>query len=222
MEDAKLQFSADEMELVNNAQWILTKNLIIEKVKRILAEVYILQQEYTAGNTCDRADKIKNSNGKISRGENYNGLPYLILDYPRIFERENIFAIRTMFWWGHFISTTLHISGDWKLCFQEKICNGFTILQQHHFFISTNSDEWDHNLAGEAYLPLKNMNANTFKLKCEEQHFIKLGVYEPIGKLPDAKQIWMQQFTILYSILANYLNGEKVLSPGNPTTGFDL
>jgi hypothetical protein len=54
-------------------------------------------------------------NGKISRGENYQLLPYIILDYPSYFSRNNIFAVRTMFWWGNFFSITLHLSGDHKI-----------------------------------------------------------------------------------------------------------
>ncbi|NJO02163.1 MAG: hypothetical protein HC880_11165 [Bacteroidia bacterium] len=49
--------------------------------------------------------------GKISRGENYLNLPYLVLDFPRLINPENIFALRTMFWWGHEFSCTLHLQG---------------------------------------------------------------------------------------------------------------
>ena len=31
---------------------------------------------------------------KISKGENYKGLPYVMLDYPRCFGKTDIFAIR--------------------------------------------------------------------------------------------------------------------------------
>ena len=50
--------------------------------------------------------------GKISRGENYRGLPYLILDYPAYFSQKDIFAFRTMFWWGHFFQCRTTSTGD--------------------------------------------------------------------------------------------------------------
>jgi len=34
---------------------------------------------------------------KISKGENYEGLPWVILDFPRYFDKENVFAIRCFF-----------------------------------------------------------------------------------------------------------------------------
>ena len=55
---------------------------------------------------------IVQSTPKIAKGENYLQLPYVLLDYPRCFDKENIFAIRTMFWWGNFFSITLHLSGS--------------------------------------------------------------------------------------------------------------
>lgn len=49
--------------------------------------------------------------GKISRGEQYQGLPYWVLDYPRKFSKEGTFSFRTMIWWGHEASCFLHIGG---------------------------------------------------------------------------------------------------------------
>ena len=51
---------------------------------------------------------------KISKGENYRGLPYVMLDYPRLFGREEVLAIRTFFWWGHGFSVTLHLKGGYR------------------------------------------------------------------------------------------------------------
>ena len=69
--------------------------------------------------------KSLNSSPKISKGENYKGLPWLVLDYPRYFNKEDIFAIRTLFWWGNFFSITLHISGKYKMRYEKKIIDSF-------------------------------------------------------------------------------------------------
>ncbi|MEI9808974.1 MAG: hypothetical protein WDO16_14545 [Bacteroidota bacterium] len=72
---------------------------------------------------------------KISKGENYKGLPYLVLDYPRYFEKDNHFAVRSMFWWGNFFSSTLHLSGIYKKKYTSAIEASFTQLQENDFFI---------------------------------------------------------------------------------------
>lgn len=38
------------------------------------------------------------------------GQLYLILDYPGMLSTENIFAVRTLFWWGNIFSVSLHLS----------------------------------------------------------------------------------------------------------------
>src|SRR5688572_30593643 len=107
---AKIQLSTLELELVNNTEWILTKNGIIEKVKKLLHDIQMAQHEVLIAAQDQLPAEVLMPSPKISRGENYKGLPYLILDNPRFFDKQDIFAIRTMFWWGHFFSITLHVS----------------------------------------------------------------------------------------------------------------
>src|SRR5436309_811352 len=101
MKETKIQLSGPEMELMCDAGIIFTKNSVLQKVKALF---YDLQSELTACRV--ESDELRRNvfslSPKISRGENYQGLPYMVLDYPRKFTPENIFAIRTLFWWGNF------------------------------------------------------------------------------------------------------------------------
>src|SRR5215510_10733018 len=113
MDTAKIRLSPDEEALINRTDWILTKNKILEKVKHLLSELQS-SQTLTLQGISTVPHKLIESSPKISKGENYKGLPWLVLDYPRLFNKESFFAIRTLFWWGNFFSTTLHISGNYK------------------------------------------------------------------------------------------------------------
>ena len=46
MDKAKIRLSAKEAELVANADWILTKNHILQKVKSILEGLQLQQQQF--------------------------------------------------------------------------------------------------------------------------------------------------------------------------------
>ena len=92
---------------------------------------------------------------KISKGENYKGLPYLVLDYPRYFGKDDHFAIRSMFWWGNFFSITLHLSGIYKKMYENKIEASFTLLKEESFFIGISDDQWEHHFETSNYLPLE-------------------------------------------------------------------
>src|ERR1700743_3182070 len=83
---------------------------------------------------------------KISRGENYRGLPWVMLDYPRVFGREDVLAIRTMFWWGHGFSVTLHLKGKYQELFLPVIRRRQHELSAQGFYMGVGADEWRHEL----------------------------------------------------------------------------
>ena len=70
------------------------------------------------------------------------GLPYMILDHPAMFGKSDVFAIRTLFWWGNFYSITLHVSGRYKDLFEERLIKN---LLQQDLFIAGGEAEWQHH-----------------------------------------------------------------------------
>src|SRR5438874_13559943 len=109
------------------------------------------------------ANSIIQSSPKISRGEKYRGLPYVMLDYPRFFSKEDILAIRTFFWWGNFFSITLHVKGKFLAPISALIIINLKALLKKEFFISVSGDEWDHDLTGGDYRPLKTFNEQSLQ-----------------------------------------------------------
>ncbi|MFX8895293.1 hypothetical protein ABTM96_19365, partial [Acinetobacter baumannii] len=87
---------------------------------------------------------------KISRGEHYEGLPWVMIDYPRYFKKNHFFAIRTFFWWGNFFSLTLQLKGKYQLGFQG---SNFETLKAD-WFICVNEDEWQHHFRQDNYVKL--------------------------------------------------------------------
>jgi hypothetical protein len=163
--DAKLQLSAEEMRLVTDPVWILTKNSIMAKVVGLFAGLSEEWRERWGGGQLagvpgresrvpGRLSLVPRSEPKISRGENYKGLPWVMLDYPRVFGREDVFAIRTMFWWGHAFSVTLHLKGEWQRLFLPVIVARKDALAAAGFQWGVMEDEWEHGHTGENYRPL--------------------------------------------------------------------
>ena len=100
--------------------------------------------------------------GKISRGENYKGLPYLILDYPRLTSEEGLFFVRCFFWWGKYFSITLQVSGLYKEKYERLILSNPEKLSDYKMFIG--DDPWVHDLNDRAYedIHLNYENQNDF------------------------------------------------------------
>lgn len=203
MNAAKIRLSQKEMEMVINADIILTKNAIQQKINQLLVNLQAGQQQYLQSCNQKIPDQIKQSSPKISRGENYNGLPYLVLDFPRVFTPSAICAIRTMFWWGNFFSCTLHLSGEYKKANEEKILAAFEMLQQQEFYCCNNEYEWEHHFETSNYSYLAGIQKNIFEDIIRNKSFIKLANKIPLEKWDDAEKILLNCFRQLVTILAD-------------------
>lgn len=200
MEAAKIQFSTEELLLVQNSELILTKNRIIEKISQGLGSLVLQMQQEVRKRTLIY-DAFDHSGPKISRGEKYQGLPYLMLDYPRMFDKEHILAIRTFFWWGYFCSITLHVKGRYQLPVSERISNGLDRLKEKNFYISLRGDEWDHNITGRAYQPLTVASVNMEELR--KGNFIKLSSKAEIGQWDVMEKELFEYFIELLKLIEN-------------------
>ncbi len=189
------------MELVKNAAWILTKNGILQKVKRLLEDQQVIQQGFVQSLPGQLTEKITAVPPKISKGENFRGLPYLILDFPRLFEKENIFAIRTLFWWGNFFSTTLHLSGSYKKGAENSILTTYPFLKKSKFHVCVNFSEWDHHFEKDNYVPVKGLSKSEFEKLVRDKGFIKLGQKIPVGKWHDVPELLPRMYEQIISLL---------------------
>ncbi|WEK36222.1 MAG: hypothetical protein P0Y53_01810 [Candidatus Pseudobacter hemicellulosilyticus] len=111
---------------------------------------------------------------KIAKGEKYQGLPYVILDYPRVFGKTDIFAVRTLFWWGHFFSVTLHLRGQYKTQYAPVLMQRLSLLRQYDFYISVGEDEWQHDFSTENYRALTAMEDTAIERILMAGEFCKL------------------------------------------------
>jgi hypothetical protein len=155
--DANLQLSAEEMRLVTDPGIILTKNSVMSKVVAMMAA---LSAEWRAPAPAP-ADVFPGGEApaawepKISKGENYKGLPWVMLDYPRIFGKEDMLAIRTMFWWGQAFSMTLHLKGKYMRLFVPVILRRREELAAAGFRAGISEEEWDHAHTEATYRSLE-------------------------------------------------------------------
>jgi hypothetical protein len=198
----KIQLSPFEQQLVANYEWLLTKNSILEKIKESLASLQHRQQQellHTAGTL---PPEVLNSSAKISRGENYLGLPYLVLDQPRYFDKENTFAIRTMFWWGHFFSCTLQLSGKYKEHYIPRLTASFEQLQNEEFHISHNPSPWDHHFGTDNYTSLHELDIAQFTQLLQTHPFIKLAKKISLDNWDTIEETLQETFRLLIRSLS--------------------
>lgn len=186
------QLNEYEKALIHNAEVIRTKNTILKKATSIFASI---SEHYTHLLESYTASEVTRISPKISRGEKYQDLPYLVLDYPRIFSSAGIVAIRSFFWWGHYFSITLHLQGTYLQFhlprLQELVAEGF----YPDFLIQTTGDMWQHEL-GDDYHPL-----STTQLAIDDQlEFVKIAKKIPLHEWDDIEKIMLVEFEKLAQV----------------------
>ncbi len=177
----KITLSEKELSLVTNAEWILTKQVIIEKVYLLFAESIPVIAEFLLKEKALLPPEVMYSEPKIYKGENYLQLPYVMLDYPRCFNRDNIFAVRTMFWWSNFFSITLHISGKYLTTVKKKLEKNRELID-NDFYIGVNENQWEHHFEPGNFLLFQELSeAKKVKL-FDQNNFIKLALKYDLGQ----------------------------------------
>lgn len=201
MNAAKIQLSAEESTLVQNAHWLLTKNNIIDKVVMLFSQLIPPFQNALQQAKLDSS--ITAVSPKISKGEKYEGLPWVMLDYPRYFGKENTWAIRTHFWWGHFFSITLHLKGAWKQRYQSVLMENRSLLEQHQFYICVADDEWLHHFKEDNYIPLYQLDQPSIEKMLSANDFCKLSVKIPLDRWNQAHGELVQLYQVLLQALGH-------------------
>ncbi len=186
---ANVKLSLDELELVTDAQFILTKNAIIRKVYELFGD---LSAEFMEVADIALPQEVLSISPKIAKGENYRELPWVMLDYPRVFSQQNVFAIRCFFWWGNFFSITLQLQGIYKEAYEPFIKNSIT--NDWWYCINTN-DAWQHHFEETNYKQL------TGDVDFKKLPFLKLAKKIPLEKWDNAFDFYCRSFKEIASLL---------------------
>jgi hypothetical protein len=194
MNQAKLQLSADEMNLATNKDVILTKHQVVKKVCELMGALSVQMQGHLTDNNFFRAPEIISSSPKISRGEQYRQMPYVVLDYPRIFSKQHVFAIRTFFWWGHYFSSTLHLKGKYQKQYEQAISAAIGKGWLNNYLMATNGDEFSFDETQGQYEKIKDSHPASVTEKFEQQ-FVKISHSYAITEWDNLPAILFGDFT---------------------------
>ncbi len=172
----KITLSAEELQLAANTEWILTKRTVIDTAVQLFGRLAELYKVHILAQRLRLPDAVIQSSPKITRGENYQLLPYVILDYPRCFQKDQVFAIRTMFWWGKCISITLHVSGNYAGAVRRALQDEQLLQELQSYYLCVNDTEWEHHFEPDNYQQIAMLRREQVQHIAINSQFIKLAV----------------------------------------------
>ncbi len=196
MDRVKLQLSEEEKVLVSDPAVILTKNRILEKVDLLLGSLSELQVKRAKELAHRLPGAFFQQAPKISRGQQYRQMPWLMLDFPRCFESAETLAIRQFFWWGHLFSSSLLATGALK----DQVCAGAwrTIPG---IYACVHASPWEHHFEADNFRLAANLTDAEFQAICQKE-FIKLAFMLPITDWEQAPAFYSQSFSVWMQLLA--------------------
>jgi hypothetical protein len=200
MDGAKILLSAEELNLASDASVILTKNAVIDTVYQLFGQLSLQMQEDIKP-LAITLNEVLETPAKISRGENYLELPYVILDYPRYFRPHDVFAVRTMFWWGNFMSMTLHLKGNYREHYHQRIIQQHVEIGAMGFFAGIGTDEWEHHFGDDNYLAVSLIDQDEWLTLYQARDFTKLALKFPLSDFNEMTSILPEAFRKIIKVL---------------------
>jgi hypothetical protein len=187
--------TADEQSLITDRSFLLAKRTVLAKVfSELAASGQQLQTHIKSKHSL-----IYNSYGllspKVSKGENYHGLPYQVMDYPRHFDEENTFSFRVIFLWGHYLSCSLHLGRN--LVKPDTIAS---VQLMNPIFLGIASTPWEHYLTADNYKDLASADHEEIRELATKNKFIKLAERYELKDINNLSKLTIKSFDQLTSI----------------------
>jgi hypothetical protein len=190
MPATNVELSKKELELVVNSEFILTKNRIIQKVYDLFGVLSEDFRKILNSFSNSLPGEMHSSSPKIYKGENYLGLPYIMMDHPRFFNKDDAFAIRCFFWWGNYFSITLQLSGKFFNQYKAALSQFIKNKQNEAYFICVNTSPWEHHFEESNYKPFNAVPSEEILQK----EFVKIAARLPLNKWNDAEIFFRKQY----------------------------
>ena len=199
---SKPEFTERELSYLADTDFLLAKKKVIDKViqhfrfcstsidKEIRKDNFIFNPEYLKPYP------------KISRGENYRGLPYVVLDNPRYYTHEVIFSYRILFWWGHFISFSLHMEGPEAFQTLENLIENRDNYSGESIFFCVGRTPWEYHFEEDNYVELKFLSDNEILSQWEKNGFLKISKKATLDEWPLLNDLAIRNFHIFSDLIS--------------------
>ncbi|MDW7695503.1 hypothetical protein R9C00_27050 [Flammeovirgaceae bacterium SG7u.111] len=172
-------FDPKQIKYFKDQDFLLTKHRIMKQMASLFQTVRDELSSQLAISTQFLPKETDISSGKISKGENYKGLPYMVLDYPRYFSKENIFLMRTMFWWGNEFSAMLILKGQPHEELKTALRSFLSQEIAQDFYLCVGDSPWEYDFGTDNYCKVSAIDEDELNAILAKS-FLKLAQKAPL------------------------------------------
>ncbi len=197
-----MYLTSKELTYLSDTDFLITKKRIQQKINDLLVRTEDTLKSYIRESSIVFPEGVSYKAGKMAKGENYRNLPYHILDYPRLFHRKDVFALRTMCWWGHFFSVTLHLQGrSWEQ-FSPNIRRYWEKLRQKDLYLCIHSHPWEYHREEDNFVSLQSLADPAVEQYLATMPFFKMAAFLPLNQGEQLPDFTLKYFQLFCEVLA--------------------
>ncbi|RMH33597.1 MAG: hypothetical protein D6690_11655 [Nitrospirae bacterium] len=136
-------FTREELALIADTTFFPAKTIITRKVKQMLERLHAVLSAELADRTLIVPPGFDADSVQFVKGEHLEDFPYQYLDFPRFFSRENTFAFRSLFWWGHHVVFALMLAGINLRRYKENLFNRYADVADRRLVLCLSPSFWE-------------------------------------------------------------------------------
>lgn len=192
----ELLFSSADTQLWENTEFLLRKRKVIAQIEQLLQHVE--QQLKTQIGNYSFPLTTNVQTGKISKGENYQGLPYVVLDFPRYFQKPHVCTFRTLFWWGHFFSCQVVMCGSPAQHYLPHLQQQYNNLLEQEVYCCIHENAWQHHFQAPNMRLIDTLSYEEVAAHSQQYQFIKLARKIPLANYQELISFTLETYQLFF------------------------
>jgi hypothetical protein len=161
-----------ELQIASDTNFFDVKRELTSKVINILEQYgdKLLQEIITP---VFQERGIKKTGLKVSKGENFKGYPYIVLDCPKLYSTDTEVICRTIFWWGHSWSLHFTIQGQTFARVSQSL-QDFSASLSTDWLLYTGENIWEQDVDSVLFVPITSLSKTVIYDTINKQGFFKI------------------------------------------------
>ena len=186
-----------EIELLKDRGFLKAKKKIDQEVTSMLLASQKTLVRWVESNDISLPGEVSLTPRKIAKGENYADMPYWVSDFPAHMKGKDIWAFRTVVWWGHQISFSLLLSGKFKSALAFDAEN----LMVPGVYFTLAASPWKLEFTQDVQKVCTELSASEITHHFNQHEFLKISLQEKLENINKLEGLTVLSFEKLIKAL---------------------
>ena len=179
-----------DLEMISHLEVFQNKPAILKKVESRLTKLKEAMALELLPCVAQLPSGTNIEKGQIARGENHNGFPFLSLDIPQNFSKNEMYTYRTLFWWGHYLGFSLILKGNKLKNYFQRLAENCSEPPFHNVYLSQAPNPWEWRLGQQYFIPVS--DKQTWAEKSNLLDYMKIMRFHSIDDASFKELDWTQ------------------------------